>query len=640
MIAVMYSCCFIVFGIILSSMITNNKTRLEILWIGISFGILLEMWIPALFAYLFGFTIKAHIIALLLMTCITVPISIKYKSRIISIKKNKDDLQWRIVIIVLCIPFFICFAWLQHSHMVMLAEDGSYWCGQSTYGDLCMHLSFITSIKNSSFPPDYNLLYGTKLSYPYLVDSLSATYLLFGSSIQMALVIPGTILMELTLLGYIILCKKVLKNKRRAVIVATLLFFLNGGLGFLYDFDMAFKDNFVKIREIFEGYYKTPANQPDLNLRFSNVIADLMIPQRSLLAGWALGIPVFYLLIDSFENNDILETLFLGLWAGSLPLVHTHTFLALGIFSGGYILGRLIIDNKKRKTVLIQTVIYFVIVLIMMMPQIFRGAIKQTVEGGSLRIQVNWVNNSGGRGLIDEYFWFWIKNVGISFILVICGILSCKKRGYFDIVLGMTFVYVVAEIIIFQPNEYDNNKIFYIWYMFAMIIAADYLEMIMIRLDNLPGRNLLFTIFMMVSICSGSLSIARECISSYQLFSASAVEAGKWIEENTDKKDIFMTGQQHINPVCSLAGRQIICGSNLYVYFHGLSYSQQEYDCKSFYINPKENYSVIYKYDIDYIYLSDYEKSEIEVDERNLDEMFEIVFKNRDVKIYKINKEV
>lgn len=68
---------------------------------------------------------------------------------------------------------------------------------------------------------------------------------------------------------------------------------------------------------------------------------------------------------------------------------------------------------------------------------------------------------------------------------------------------------------------------------------------------------------------SGALSLGREAVSGYQLFSANAVAAGDWIHENTDRDDVFLTGQQHINPVCSLAGRQIICGSDLYVFFHG-----------------------------------------------------------------------
>ena len=70
--------------------------------------------------------------------------------------------------------------YLQHTHMLMPASDGSYWCGQSTYGDLCMHLSFITSMRDMPFPPTYNLLSGTSLNYPYLADSLSTTMMLLG----------------------------------------------------------------------------------------------------------------------------------------------------------------------------------------------------------------------------------------------------------------------------------------------------------------------------------------------------------------------------------------------------------------------------------------------------------------------------
>ena len=632
-----YTLLFLFFGILLVSAFTQKKKVTEKIWLGIAFGILLEMWIPAIFAYFFDFTMKAHIAALLFMLAVTIPVSIRFKDRILEKDAEMETRKWIAALLVLGIPFLICSIWLQYTHMLMPAEDGSYWCGQSTYGDLCMHLSFMTSIKNASFPPDYNLLYGTKLSYPYLVDSLGATFLLFGSSIQMAVAVPGTLLMELTFVGYMMLCKKVLKEKNRAIVVATLLFFLNGGLGFIYDFDMAFRDQFMKIREIFEGFYKTPANQPDFNLRFSNVIADLMVPQRSLLAGWALVLPVFYLLLDAYEHHSLKETVFLAVWAGALPLVHTHTFLALGIFSGGYIIGRLIVDPENRKDILLRSLIYLLIVLAMAAPQLLGGAIRQTVEGGSLRIQFNWVNNSGGRGFIDEYFWFWIKNAGIAFLLVICGILACRKRGRLDIVLGMMSIYAVAEIILFQPNEYDNNKLFYIWYMFAMIIAADYLEMMLVRLQGLPGRNLLFVIFMAVSVCSGSLSLARECISSYQLFSKSAVEAGNWIEENTEKTDVFMTGQQHINPVCSLAGRQIICGSNLYVFFHGLNYRAQEWDCREFYEDPLNHLDTLQKYNVRYIYLSDYEKAEMEVDEEALSESFDVVFQNRDVKIFEVS---
>ena len=145
---------------------------------------------------------------------------------------------------------------------------------------------------------------------------------------------------------------------------------------------------------------------------------------------------------------------------------------------------------------------------------------------------------------------------------------------------------------------------------------------------------LLCGLFLWASVFSGALSLGREAVSGYQLFSANAVAAGDWIRENTDRDDVFLTGQQHINPVCSLAGRQIICGSDLYVFFHGLDYSQQSADCRRFYEDPRENADVLETYNVHYIYVSDYERAEFDVDLYALDEAYELIYANDDVRIY------
>ena len=101
---------------------------------------------------------------------------------------------------------------------------------------------------------------------------------------------------------------------------------------------------------------------------------------------------------------------------------------------------------------------------------------------------------------------------------------------------------------------------------------------------------------------------------------------------------MFLTGQQHINPVCSLAGRQIICGSDLYVFFHGLNYRQQAADCQRFLEYPAENARVLDTYGVDYIYVSDYERAEFDVDLEYIDENYDLVFMNRDVRIYEVTE--
>ena len=633
MIAIAYTLLFCGLGVQMIRWLMPKKSPLVRAWLGVSLGILMEMGLPALRANLFGFTVAAHIAAAAAAVALAALCYVAREKAPLAAMRETDRRQLAVMAAV-GLPLTALSAYLQYTHCIMPASDGSLWCGQSTYGDLCMHLAFITSLENMSFPPSYNLLVGTALSYPYLTDALSTTFYMLGMPLNLSLVVPGTLLMALTYAGYMLLARQILGGRHKAVAVAALLFFLNGGLGFLYDFDLAFTDNFARIREIFTGYYKTPANQPDLNLRFSNVIADLMIPQRALLGGWAMGLPALYLLISSVRAKSYRQTALLALWAAALPLVHTHTFLALGLFSGGYLLGNLIERKEERRGILLRAGLYLGVVLALALPQLLGNAVKQTLEGGSLRFQFNWVNNSGGRGFKDFYFWFWVKNAGLPFILAVCACLCARKRGYLDIVLGMTAIYVVAELILFQPNEYDNNKLFYIWFMFAMILAADYGSMLMQRMAGLPGRALLCGLFLCASVLSGALSLGREAVSGYQLFSANAVAAGGWIRENTDRDDVFLTGQQHINPVCSLAGRQIVCGSDLYVFFHGLDYGKQSEDCKRFYENPRENADVLADYDVRYIYVSDYERAEFDVDLDALDEAYALVYENDDVRIY------
>lgn len=633
MAAILYTLVFLMGGVtVIRAQLPGKSPLLRVFW-GLTLGLLLEMVLPALCAGLLGFTLAAHAAAAGLLLLIVL-VGAKLRAGAPVRTMTDDDKRMLAVMAAVVLPMTALSAYLQYTHMLRPAPDGSLWCGQSTYGDLCMHLSFITSLRDMPFPPTYNLLYGTELNYPYLMDALSTTMLMLGMDIQGALVFPGTLMMALTYAGYMLLAREVLHNRRLAIVAAALLFFFNGGLGFLYDFDLAGRDGFAKVREIFTGYYKTPANQPELNLRFSNVIADLMIPQRALLGGWAMGIPALLLLISSTRERSMRQTVLLALWAGCLPLVHTHTFLALGLFSGGYILGRLLTQRDDRRGILLRAGVYLGIVLVLAMPQVLGSAVRQTVEGGSLRVQFNWVNNSGGRGMIDGYFWFWIKNAGLPFILMALAMLEARRRGYLDVALGMTAIFAVAEFILFQPNEYDNNKLFYIWYMFAAILAADYGSILMQRMAGLRGRYVLCALFMGVSILSGALSIAREMVSGYQLFSKTAVEAGEWVDEHTPRDAVFLTGQQHINPVCSLAGRQILCGSDLYVFFHGLDYQAQAENCRRFYENPELYAQVIDEYGVDYIYVSDYERADFDVDLAYLDAHYDLVYENPDVRIY------
>ena len=350
MIAGLYLAVYLACGVVMMRCLLPRHSPLTRIWLGLSAGLLMMMWLPALCAFGLGFTAKAHGVALVPLALITAGCFFLRDRRAAAPWDEREEQLLRQCLLVV-LPLTVLSGYLQYTHMVRV-DEWSNWCvGQSTYGDLPMHMSFITGLKNAAFPPDYPFYPGQQLSYPFLMDSLSTTFYLLGCSLQVSLILPGTLMMALCYLGVMILAREMTLGKK-TVVLATLLFFLNGGLGFLYDFDQAAGHEpngkltvVARIEHILNGYYKTPTNQPDPNnLRWSNVIADLMIPQRTLLGGWCMVIPCFYLLYTCFDPAKRQRLgggraiALLGVWGGALPLIHTHSFTALALCSLGLVI--------------------------------------------------------------------------------------------------------------------------------------------------------------------------------------------------------------------------------------------------------------------------------------------------------------
>ena len=402
-----------------------------------------------------------------------------------------------------------------------------------------------------------------------------------------------------------------------------------------------------RVRNILEGYYKTPTNQPDPNnLRWSNVIADLMVPQRTLLGGWCMVIPCFYLLYTCFdpakrqEQGGVRGEALLGVWGGALPLIHTHSFLALALCSLGMMVYDLIHD-RARRPLWWRYLRYGAIAACLALPQLICftfGQVFQDHTGSNSFLQVwfNWVNNPNGDGeLRDLYLWFYVKNIGLPVLALIFALFE-KNSHTRRLFAGALPIILAAELVRFQPNIYDNNKLLYLAWLLCCMIVADWLAGLWRRMKGLRARPLMAAMAAVVLFLSAGLTLWRECVSSYQAFSSRAVEAGEYVRDHTEEHSVFMSGTQHLNPVSSIAGRSTVCGPDLWLYYHGFNTVERKRDIAAFYENPEENIAVLQKYDVDYIYVSSYERSEYRVDEEALTRLFETVYENSEAVIYRV----
>ena len=797
--SVLYLIVFAFSGVLIAELVFAKDKPLKRAFFGLVFGLAMLLWLPVIYAFIMDFTVTAQLLALFTAAAAGI-VCILIKNRKVKsgkLKVNREKYENLKPFLLTVIPLALIGIILHCNHTITSASNGSLHVGQCTYGDLCMHLGFISSITvQKTFPPDYSLMPGTALGYPFLCDSISSTFYTLGSSLRFATLLPALYAYIIVVLGVWFFFESVFK-KGSVTALASYLFFIGGGLGFAYIFNnkqLLAAEGINRFSEMMTGFYKTPTNLPDEGLRWVNTIADMLVPQRATLFGWALLFPCLQLLYRAVMEKETSLFIPLGILAGCLPLVHTQSLAALGMISAflfvwqvGSILknnaqsgtekfnvsvlgvffvllviimlriligekgepeaGRMLliifgslsaigltallisdaVKAKKQKQKLsvshiiialcaaaaaavitfiaqrqiksmagllicalvfaasavyaligqikakadkqcwkpvLMFLLFGLITVALAAPQLFGFTFKQSVGDGFLRWNFNWDNRS------DGYLWFYIKNLGLIFILMLPAFIASHKntRIFYS---GSLLIWVICEFILFQPNPYDDNKLLFIWFAFTCGIVAEFLVNIYRKLmmpmqneENARAKRAavrVVSVFVLAALfLSGTLTLAREYVSAdhvgiytkengkktfgytesgYEVVSAPLVKLTEFINENTEPDATFLTHNNHNNAVAMLTGRNIFCGSGTFLHWHGINYQQREKLIKEMYLCPQNclmDYAA--QYDIDYVLVSQNENHNYSVDSAWLESNLECIYDNDGIKLFRIGK--
>ena len=637
MLGVLYLAVYELAGCLIAERVFSRRGLQTRLWLGLTLGWGMLMWFPSLFAFFMNFTLAAQLLGAGLAAGLAAWAKWGAHPPRAAVPAE-EAAEPPLPLTLLCVlPLAAVMAYMQYTHTLM-PGGGALHTGQSTYGDLNLHLGIATGLVNQAYPPDYTILPGTLLGYPFLADAASASLYMTGMGLRWAFIVPGAMMCALVMWGFLMLAWEMTKS-RRAAVLSYALMFLNGGLGFAYLFDQVGRDP-SRLYEAFTGFYKAPANLIDYNVRWVNVLVDMMLPQRTLMAGWLAVIPALWLLMRCVKERDIRLFAALGVWAGFMPMIHTHSFLALGLISAGAMLTSLLWVKKEHRGALLRGfLVYGGIAVALALPQLLVWTFPQTIAGragGSLRFRFNWANWQDGR-LMDEYFWFWIKNVGLVYIVMVPAALMGTKRQKM-MAVGALLVYAAAELVQFQTNEYDNNKLFYVAFMVMLPIAAQYLLALFDRLKGLRGRYLIAALFIAASTCSGVISVARECVSDYWLYGPGEAAAADWVNENAPEHAVFLTGTQHNNAVACLAGGRLVCGTPTFLHFHGVDYAQRMEDARQMFEQPAQSLDLYEKYGVDYVMIGSNERANYALDEAAIAEMWPLAWEEDGVRLYAVSE--
>lgn len=680
----LFQCC----GICISFCVLKRESFLTALLFGSVAGIVMLQWFPVLFSFLLGFSPAGHVFAAAAAAAAAVTTLCLGKAQLRQLKMPDNLLRAHPMIPVLLLTFlFFCYLVLHG----FTRESGAVYSSQATYGDMSMHLGFITSIaRQKMFPPEYSILPGAKLNYPFLSDSVSSSLLLLGAPLRLAYALPMFFAGAQVLCSVYLLAFRMLKDRVKAA-AAWFFFIFNGGFGIVY-----FLDGTADFTRIFTAFYETPTNLYTENIRWVNVIVDMLLPQRATLFGWAVLFPALYLLYRAAFQSQRRDFALAGVLLGTLPMIHTHSFLFAALLGFGWFFAAMVRQMPQRirqnssmgvKILILAAVILLntfqtqlqaleqqqggadcllrtgIFILAVFIAAVLILTLRRCVRGGFRSLLFSWgillgvvlllampqllfwtftntqslvLGHFNWGNLSDNYLLFYLKNIGVVAVLLPFALCFGKQSALFQCLLPAGLVWGIAELIQFQPNTYDNNKLLYPAYLLLCIAAAEFSVDLLRRLRRKPIRAGLLAVLLIFSGISAVLTMGREAVASYPLFGRAAVELAAYVEENTRPEDIFLTDQRHNNEIAALTGRNIVCGSSSFLYYHGQAYSAQAEAVRQMYEAPENALELFRKYKVNYVLISNYERSSFAVSEGSFAQLFDCVYNRDDIVLYRV----
>ena len=524
---------------------------------------------------------------------------------------------------ILVIISLLFFGGLFYTHLLLKDRAGNEWSGGSIWADFAFHLNVINSFLHgenkyfSLFSKLKSQIYaGYPMSYPFIPDFHAASLMAIGMTARQATLIPSILIcVALVSLLYSFL-RRFLSGKftstrscEKEAFFGVILFLLCGGIG---GWTML-RDQNLNLYEIVreDWMQKTSSGQ---EIYWFGIVCHILMPQRTATYAYPLVALVFTCLYSGINNTKITYTerkrLFIlaGIITGLLPLVHAHSFMVVGIVAVVYCLlhpGQ-IFDLTKNGH-FFYWLSFGIPIILLALPQI-PNYLDRIVGGDSegksfikfdpLWRHSPWVDVAPSFSVDLNFFVLWWNALNFLFPLSIIGIyyLDVKQRKFYAC---LWIIFIMANLIMFQPWDKDNTKIFAIWVFMAAGVAIW-------TLSKWGSKNFvlkLVVILLFVSmITSGTILCIREANLWWMYGGNEEYKVAELIKTQTAHDSIFITSGAHIHPVTNLAGRTTVYGFAGWIHSHGYpNMWDREAELRDFLNYPRDNIDFLKKYNISYL---------------------------------------
>jgi hypothetical protein len=561
------------------------------------------------------------------------------------------------LVLTVCAPFY----WRLFSTHTFAVGDGGVYSGGSAWYDLSFHAALASSfLYGENFPPAYTPMSSEPLLYPFMPDFHAASLMAAGLSPRVAFLATALPLALLTTALFYSFALRISRGIWTAAL-ATFLFLLNGGLGFINLYDDWRRSGLGPLQ--FWGVLNVNyANDWTRGIHWTNLVTDTFLPQRASLYGLPVALMIFTLFaivwrrwdeegkgvefasravesravgngqIESRskekpknerpENetpNSVALMLTAGVLTGVLPLFHTHTYIAVGLVSVF-----LFIMRPRRAWL-----VFWTPAVLLAAPQLLELARHAaSAQDSIIRLQPGWMG-----GDAPSFTLYLLRNFGLPLLLAIPAWLAAP-RVWKTFYLAFLLLFAFSLIVVVSPNLFDNGKLTYYWHALNSVLVASWLiRFATTRRMKIVTAPLAF-LLTLFSFATGLAALQAESHASARLFTDEDMAAARFVREHTPPHALFLTAPVINQPVLCLAGRPLVRGATAWLWGHGYEFREREADVRRIYAGAPDALELLRYYGVDYVYLGETERRELKADASFFESNFQVAYRAPGITIY------
>ena len=587
--------------------------------------------------------------------------------------------KWRSIIFYSAIIILLYFFF---SQAIIFKPAGIFTGSSHNTGDLPFHLGAIFSFTDGqNFPAENPSFAFAKFTYPFMTDLATAFFVKLGADVAGAIVWQDIALCFSLLALFENFTFRLTKNRSAAKIAVIILMF-GGGLGFVIFFREYWNDG----RTLAEFVWHLPGDYTirEEGVRWGNPLTTLFLTQRSFLLGMPITLIVLTKLWEIFNvqpqnGKDVKQSsgegkqpspnekpfstfhfpfsiFFIGLLAGTLPLIHVHSLVVLFVVTAMLFLFS---PGKWRAWTTFGAATTLIAV-----PELIWAL---TGSATHLTQFVDWNFGWDARGA--NILVFWAKNLGIFFPLLLTGvyfIYSRRKRrrmaeiaeakvggaesNYADrsdypsqlpvanyqllfFYIPFVVLFIISNSIKLAPWQWDNIKVLIYWFVASVPFVAWLLAACWKK--NAIYKFIAAACLILLTL-SGAIDVWRVASRqiNYQDFNRDGMAIAEQIKLKTAPRALFLNAPTY-NSAVVLSGRRSFMRYIGHLSSYGIDYEPREAEVERIYEGTALADTLLRENGIEYVIVSPEETANLNVNQDYF-KKFPVIAESGAYRVYRV----